>query len=335
MTPIPPPRARARRSLLKALSALPAAAWLPSAGHAATAFPSQALRVIVPFGAGGVADLSARVVAQHMTRTLGQAVVIDNRPGAGGVVAAATVAKARPDGHTLLLMSNANAISQSLFRSLPFDTERAFQPVSTLGAFDLALFVPADSRFESFAGFSAQARKAPGSLNVGTIHVGSTQNLAAELMKTAAGLDVQVVPFNGSPAVFTALRGGQIDAAVEILAPMVPHVKSGAARALLVTSDRRSSALPHTPSAAEAGVPGLLATSWNALAVPAGTPAGAVGRLNEAIAAALRDAGVRRQLEGLYIEPRASSPQEALALLRSEIRRWGEVIRQAGVPRQG
>ncbi|MFT4191639.1 MAG: tripartite tricarboxylate transporter substrate-binding protein [Comamonas sp.] len=325
-----------RRRLLAAGAALPLAGLAVSAPARAEApFPSQPLRVIVPFGAGGVADLTARVVAQHMAGTLGQPVVIDNRPGAGGVVAADAVAKARPDGHTLLLMSNANAIGVSLFKSLPFDTLRDFQPVSTLGTFDLALFVPAGSRFKTFADFAAAARAQPGALNVGTISVGSTQNLAAELLKTAAGVDVQVVPFNGSPAVFSALRGEQVDAAVEILTPMMPHVQAGTARALLVTNARRARALPDVPSAPEAGVPRLQAASWNALAVPARTPAPVVERLHQAIAAAIAAPEVRSRLEALYIDPRASTPQEAAALLREDVRRWGEVIRQAGVPQQG
>ena len=303
--------------------------------HAAGDFPSRPLRVLVPFGAGGVADLTARVVAQHMAGTLGQPVVIENRPGAGGVVAADGVAKAPADGHTLLLMSNANAVSVSLFESLPFDTVRDFQPVSTLGTFDLALFVPAGSPFKSWSDLAAHARKQPGSLNVGTIQIGSTQNLAAELMKTAAGLDFQVVPFNGSPAVFSALRGGQLDAVVEILTPMMPHVKAGAVRALVVTNDRRSSALPDVPSAREAGVPQWIATSWNALAVRSGAPQTALDALNAAIRAALAAPAVRQQLEALYIEPRASTPQDASVLLRDEIRRWGGVIERAHIPKQG
>ena len=270
-----------------------------------------------------------------MAGTLGQPVVIENRPGAGGVVAADGVAKAPADGQTLLLMSNANAVSVSLFESLPFDTVRDFQPVSTLGTFDLALFVPAGSPFKSWSDLAAHARKQPGSLNVGTIQIGSTQNLAAELMKTAAGLDFQVVPFNGSPAVFSALRGGQLDAVVEILTPMMPHVKAGAVRALVVTNDRRSSALPDVPSAREAGVPQWIATSWNALAVRSGAPQTALDALNAAIRAALAAPAVRQQLEALYIEPRASTPQDASVLLRDEIRRWGGVIERAHIPKQG
>lgn len=325
-----------RRAFLAAtVPVLAAGTWPFGMAHAAGDFPSRPLRVLVPFGAGGVADLTARVVAQHMAGTLGQPVVIENRPGAGGVVAADGVAKAPADGHTLLLMSNANAVSVSLFESLPFDTVRDFQPVSTLGTFDLALFVPAGSPFKSWSDLAAHARKQPGSLNVGTIQIGSTQNLAAELMKTAAGLDFQVVPFNGSPAVFSALRGGQLDAVVEILTPMMPHVKAGAVRALVVTNDRRSSALPDVPSAREAGVPQWIATSWNALAVRSGAPQTALDALNAAIRAALAAPAVRQQLEALYIEPRASTPQDASVLLRDEIRRWGGVIERAHIPKQG
>ncbi|KAF1019775.1 MAG: hypothetical protein GAK30_02937 [Paracidovorax wautersii] len=326
-----------RRRLLQTLLAAPAIGWLgaPARAAAATNFPTKALRVVVPFGPGGVADLTARVVTQHMAQTLGQAVIVDNKPGAGGVVAADSVAKSAPDGHTLLLMSNANAISARLFKTLPFDPVGAFQPVSTLGTFDLALFVPANSPFKTFADFVTAARSKPGALNVGTINVGSTQHLTAELMKTAAGIDVQVVPFNGSPAVFTALRGGQVDATVEILTPMMSQVKAGAARALVVTNERRSPALPDTPTAREAGAPQWLATSWNALAAPSATPREVVERLNHAIRAAVADGAVHQQLEELYIDPRASSPQEAGDLLRREIARWGAVIERAHIPQQG
>ena len=198
----------------------------------AQAFPTRPIRIVVPFGAGGVADLTARTVAQKLGESLGQPVVVDNKPGAGGVVAGDAVAKAEADGHTLLLISNATAVSAGLFKSLPYDTLRDFAPVSTLGYFDLAIITPADSPFRSLGDLVAYAKAHPGKLNLATINIGSTQNLAAELFKTSAGVDIQIVPFNGSPAVITALRSKQVDAAVEILAPVLPQISSGAMRAL-------------------------------------------------------------------------------------------------------
>lgn len=309
------------------------AATLASAGWA-QGFPSKPLKIIVPFGAGGVADLTARTVGQKLSQTLGQPVVIENKPGAGGIGASDTVAKSAPDGHTLLLMSNASAVTATLFKSLPYDTVRDFTPVSTLGFFDIAVVTAADSKFKTMGDLLAYAKANPGKLNIGSINIGSTQNLAAELFKSNAGFDMQIVPFNGTPAVVNALRGGQIDAAVEILAPMMGQIKGGALRALAVTSEKRSVLLPDVPTAKESGLPAYVASSWNALAVPAGTPKDVVARLHREIAAAVNDPEVSKRLRELNIEPRASTPEQTQAFLQSEIKRWGDVIIKANVPRQ-
>lgn len=301
---------------------------------AAQTFPSKPVRIVVPFGAGGVADLTARTVAQKLGESLGQPVVIENKPGAGGVVAGDAVAKAEPDGHTLLLMSNGTAVSAGLFKSLPFDTVRDFAPVSTLGFFDIAIVTPADSKFKTLGELLAFARANPGKLNVGTINVGSTQNLTAELFKTSSGADMQIVPFNGTPAVITALRGGQIDAAVEILGPVLPQIKANALRALAVTGEKRAAVLPEVPTAKESGLPGFVASSWNALAVPAKTPRDVIARLNRDIAAAVNSPDVKKKLQDLNVEARSSSPEQAAALLASETKRWGEVIVRAKIPTQ-
>lgn len=306
---------------------------LPALATAQT-FPTKPLRIVVPFGAGGVADLTARTVAQKLSESLGQPVVIDNKPGAGGVVAGDAVAKAEPDGHTLLLMSNGTAVSAGLFKSLPFDTLRDFAPVSTLGFFDIALITPADSKFKTLGDLLAFAKANPGKLNLGTINIGSTQNLAGELFKATAGVDVQIVPFNGTPAVITALRGGQVDAAVEILGPVLPQVNAGALRALAVTGDKRAAVLPNVPTAKESGVPNYVAASWNALAVPAKTPKAVIERLNKDIAAALNSPDVKKKLGELNVDARPSSPEQAAELLASETKRWGDVIQRARIPQQ-
>ncbi|MDP1955009.1 MAG: tripartite tricarboxylate transporter substrate binding protein [Polaromonas sp.] len=300
----------------------------------AQTFPAKPLKIVVPFGAGGIADLTARTVAQKLSESLGQPVVVDNKPGAGGVVAGDVVARAEPDGHTLLLMSNGTAVSAGLFKSLPFDAVRDFLPVSTLGFFDIAIITPADSKFKTLGELLAFARAHPGKLNVGSINVGSTQNLAAELFKTSAGVDLQIVPFNGTPAVITALRGGQIDAAVEILGPVLPQIRANVLRALAVTGDKRAVVLPDVPTARESGLSTFVASSWNALAVPAKTPKDVIARLNKEIAAALGSADVRTKLAELNVEARSSSPGQAAELLASETRRWGEVITRAKIPTQ-
>jgi len=317
-----------RRALVAVL-----AATLTSAGWAQS-FPSKPLRIIVPFGAGGVADLTARTVGQKLSQTLGQPVVIENKPGAGGVGAADTVAKSAPDGHTLLLMSNASAVTATLFNKLPYDTVKDFTPVSTLGFFDIAVVTANDSKFKTLGEVLAYAKANPGKLNVGSINIGSTQNLAAELFKSNAGMDMQIVPFNGTPAVVNALRGGQIDVAVEIVSPIMGQIKGGALRALAITDTERSALLPDVPTTKEAGLPNYQASSWNALAVPAGTPKDVVARLHREIAAALKDPEVSKKLRDLNIEPRSSTPEQSQAFLQSEIKRWGDVIVKANIPRQ-
>jgi tripartite-type tricarboxylate transporter receptor subunit TctC len=231
-------------------------------------------------------------------------------------------------------MSNGTAVSAGLFKSLPFDTVRDFAPVSTLGFFDIAIVTPADSKFKTLGELLAFAKANPGKLNVGTINIGSTQNLTAELFKTSSGADMQIVPFNGTPAVITALRGGQIDAAVEILGPVLPQIKANTLRALAVTGEKRAAVLPEVPTAKESGLPGFVASSWNALAAPAKTPKDVIDRLNKDIAAAVNSPDVKKKLQDLNVEARSSSPEQAAALLASETKRWGEVIVRAKIPTQ-
>jgi tripartite-type tricarboxylate transporter receptor subunit TctC len=319
-----------RRSFAAAL--LTAWCW-GLVAHAQT-FPNKSVRIVVPFGAGGVADLTARTVAGRLAEQLGQAVVIENRPGAGGIGAADAVLKSEPDGHTLLLMSNGTAVSAGLFKSLHFDTLKDFAPISTLGTFDIAILVPADSRFKSLAELLASARANPGKLNVGSINIGSTQNLAAELFKSNAAVDMQIVPFNGTPAVVTALRGGQIDAAVEILGPVMSQVNAKALRVLAVTGDKRSAALPEVPTARESGLSNFVAASWNGLAAPARTPRPVIERLQREVQAAIAHPDVRRRLAELNVDAQASTSEQAAALLASEVKRWGEVIVRAKIPLQ-
>jgi tripartite-type tricarboxylate transporter receptor subunit TctC len=308
-----------------------AAAGLASGSWAQARFPDHPITLVVPFAPGGIADITARAVAESMARTLGQAVVVDNRPSAGSIVASQLVASARPDGHTLLLMSNSHALSVSLFRKLPFDPLKDFAPISMLGSFDLGLFVPAQSRFGTLRDVLAYARANPGKLNIGTIAVGSTQHLAAKLFETQAGIDALVVPYKGSPAVLGALRGGEVDVAFEITGPMLPQLTAGAVRVLAVSSDRRNTALPQVPTAQEAGVPGYSVASWNALAAPAGTPAAVLEQLNRAVREAVASPTVQQRLGALGMRLGAGTPAEMRALMEGEIRRWAAVIRAAKI----
>jgi tripartite-type tricarboxylate transporter receptor subunit TctC len=261
-------------------------------------------------------------------------VVIENKPGAGGIAAGETVVRAAADGHTLLLMSNGNAVSVNLFKSLPFDTLRDFAPVCGLGSFGLGVVVPASSPHRTLGDLLAYARANPGKLNLGTINIGSTQNLAGELFRTRAGINAQIVPFNGTPALLTALRGGHVDAGVEILGPLKSQLNPGGVRLLAVTSRRRAAEFPDVPTAIEAGVADYEASSWNALAAPSKTPPAIIAQLNQAARAALETPDVRKRLAELGVEPIGGTPQALGELLASEIRRWGEVIERAGIPKQ-
>ena len=322
-----------RRAFLGSLLALMAGA---SSSYVAAqpVFPSKGLRIVVPFAAGGVGDLTARIVAAKLAERLGQAVVIENRPGAGGVVAAESVARAEPDGHSLFLMSNGTAVTAGLFKSLPFDTVRDFAPISTLGFFDISVVSHPDAPFKSFAELLTYARANPGKLNIGSINIGSTQHLAAELFKSSAGIDAQIIPFNGTPALIGALRGRQVDVGVEILAPVLTQIRAGALKALAVAGERRSPVLPDVPTATEAGVAGFQASSWNALAAPAKTPRAVIDRLAREVAATVADAEVQSKLRELNIDPRSSTPEQTTALLVNDIQRWSRVIERSGIPRQ-
>ena len=326
-----------RRPFIQSLITMAAGAALIagfSTSAMAEGLSNRPIRIVVPFGAGGVADVTARVVAQQLSTQLGQPVVIDNKPSAGGIVAADTVAKSAPDGHTLFLMSNGSAVTVNLFNHLPFDMVKDLTPISTLGYFDIGVITDAKSPFKNLGELIGYAKANPGKLNLGSINVGSTQNLAAELFKTSAGIDAQIVPFNGTPAVVTALRGKQIDAAVEILTPIMGQINSKAVNLLAVTGEKRSPLLPHVPTAQESGVKGFVASSWNALAAPSKTPAPVIARLNQEINAAVNNPEVAKKLRELNVQAQASTPEQTAKLLQSEIKRWGDVITTARIPKQ-
>ena len=330
----PPARREALQILaagLAAAAASPLRAQSAAQAQAQARFPERPISLLVPFAPGGIADLTARAVAEHMGRSLGQPVVVENKPSAGSIVPSQAVATARPDGHTLLLMSNGHAVSVSLFKKLPYDPQKDFAPISLLGSFDLGLFVPTNSRFTTLAELVTHAKANPGKLNIGTIAAGSTQHLAAKLFETLAGIDALVVPYRGSPAVLTALRAGELDLVFEITGPMVPHLTAGAVRALAVSSGRRNPALPDVPTVQQAGVAGYNVASWNALTAPAGTPPDVIALLNRAVREALASPAVQDKLGRSGMRLTASTPAELQALLASEIRHWGEVIRTARI----
>jgi len=303
--------------------------------HSQSVYPSKPITIIVPFGPGGIADITARSFGQAIQVALKQPVIIDNRPSAGNIVGSAAVAKAAPDGYTLLLLSNGNAVSTGLFKKLPYNPVKDFAPIATLGYFDLALFVDAKSKYKSAREVLDFAKGNPGKLTIGTIAVGSTQNLSAELFKSQAGIDALIVPYNGTPALQTALRGGQVDVAFEILGPMIAQVgPQGGLRALAVSSDKRFPGLPDVPTLQESGLPGYNVASWNALVAPVGTPKEVIGRLNVAVNDAAKSPELQKKMQALGVRTQGSTPEQLDQLLKSEIQRWGEVIVKAKITPQ-
>jgi tripartite-type tricarboxylate transporter receptor subunit TctC len=305
-----------------------------AAAASAQSYPTKPIRVMVGFGPGGVADLTCRVVAQKLSAQLGQQVLIENRPSAGGIVAADAVAKAAPDGYTLLLMSNGNAVSASLFKSLPYDTVADFASVTTLGFFDIAMITKSDSKLKSVKDVISYAKANPGKLNIGTINIGSTQNLSAELFKAMSGIDVTIVPYKGSPDVLVALRGNDVQVAFDMLAPIISQFKSGVVNIIAITSDRRFPGLPDVPTVAEGGIPGYQASSWNAISVPAKTPRTLIDRLNKEINTALANPEVKSKLLELGVVARGGTPEELNKLLESDIKKWQGVIERAKIEKQ-
>jgi tripartite-type tricarboxylate transporter receptor subunit TctC len=308
-------------------------AYTPAAG-AEQAYPMRPIRWLVPFGPGGVGDITTRVVAQKMSEAMGQQVIIDNRPSAGGIVAMEVAAKANPDGYTLMGLSNANAISAAMFKSLPYDTVNDFAMVSTLGAFSLVVIVVPDSPVKTLKDLIAQAHATPGKLNIGTVNIGTTQYLSAELFKSMARLDMVTVPYNNTAAVLAALRSNSVQVAFEFLPPAIGQIKAGIVRPLAVTPRTRFALLPDVPTLAESGVPGYEVTSWNGLAVPAKTPRAIIERLNKEVHAAVNSPQTRQRFQELGVEANASTPEGARKFLVSEIAKWNALIDKAAIQRQ-
>ncbi len=327
-----------RISLLRSAACvgLSVAAFALTSAAIAQTFPSKPIRLIVPNAAGGAADITARTVGQKLAEALGQPVIIENKPSAGGIIAAEQVAKSDPDGHTILLISSGTAVSAALFKSLTFDTRKDFAPVSKLASFDLVIAVADNSRFKTLTELLAFAKANPGKLNIGTPQVGTTQNLAAEYFKSAAGVDIQVVPFNGTPPVIAALRGGNLDAMVDILGPLMPQIASKALRPLTLLGDGQAAQLPGIPAAHEAGgaLAKFSAASWNGVAVPAKTPKEIIAKLNREITRILALPDVKQRLADLTLVAQSSTPEQLTALLDSDIKRWAEVIERAKIPKQ-
>jgi tripartite-type tricarboxylate transporter receptor subunit TctC len=301
---------------------------------AAQAYPAKPVRIVLPFGPGGVADITTRTVAPKLGEALGQQIVVENMPSAGGIRASETVAHAAPDGYTILLLTNGNAVSKALFKSLPYDPANDFAMISTMGFFSMAIVTAGNSETKTLKEAIAKAKANPGKMNIGTITPGGTQHLAGELFRSMAGIDAVVVPHKTTGEVVIGTRNASLDLAVDFITPLLSAIRSGALRPLAVTSGKRAPQLPDVPTVAEAGVPGYDVASWNALAAPAKTPQPIIQKIHDALVKALAAPEVQKRFAELGVEGRPSTPEQLRKFYESETMRWTKVVEMAKIPKQ-
>ncbi|HUQ73820.1 MAG TPA: tripartite tricarboxylate transporter substrate binding protein [Burkholderiales bacterium] len=301
---------------------------------AAQSYPTKPIRIVLPFGPGGVADITTRTLAPRLGDSLGQQIVVENMPGAGGIRASETVAHATPDGYTLLLLTNGNAVSKALFNKLPYDPETDFSMISTVGYFSMVIVTRADGQLKTLPEALSYAKANPGKMNIATITPGGTQHLAGELFRSMAGIDALVIPHKTTGEVIISTRQGNTDLAVDFIAPLISAIKSGQLRALAVTAGKRFPGLPDVPTALEAGVKGYDVASWNAFAAPARTPQAVIDKVHAALVKALADPEVQKRFAELGVEGRASTPKELAEFYASETKRWTAVVERAKIPKQ-
>jgi tripartite-type tricarboxylate transporter receptor subunit TctC len=297
-------------------------------------YPDRPVRIILPFGAGGVADITTRLVADKLGAKLGQRFVVENNAGAGGIAAARAVLQSPADGYTLALLTNGTAVSVGLFKSLPFDPLKDFVPVSSMGYFDLIFVTSATSPYKTLGDFIKAAKEKPGGLNVGTIAAGSTQNLGAELFKSVTGLNFVIVPHKTSGEVLIGLERNDVQMATEFYAAVRAGIEAKKFVPVATSGVSKAQYLPGAPTAKEAGVPNFEVTSWNAIYAPAGTPPDVIKTLNAALRDVLADPEVKNKALALGIEAKASTPDEIHNRLKADIVKWTKVIEAAKIEKR-
>ena len=320
-----------RRALLAGMLAT----LLPSLSIlAAEVYPSKPIRLVVPYGPGGIGDLTARIVADKMSENMGQRIIIDNRPSAGMTLAGEIASLAPADGYTILHGGNGTAISASLFKKLPYDIIKDFTQLSALASFDLVLLVSTDSRFATMKDLMAFAKSNPGKLTFGTISIGATQNLAAELFKSTFGIEASIVPYKNTASVIVAVRSQEVDVGFEFVPAVLTQVQSRTLRALTIASPKRFVGLPDVPTTAEAGFASYRVSGWNMYNIKNGTPRPLIERLNKEIIDALKAPEVIQKLRAQGAEPWPMTLEEAQKHMASEVARWRAVIEKAKIPLQ-
>jgi tripartite-type tricarboxylate transporter receptor subunit TctC len=295
-------------------------------------WPSKPITYIVPFPAGGTTDTLARIIGQKLSVAVGQPVVVDNKPGAGGNIGSDFVARAKPDGYTILGGTiSSHAINVSLYPKLPYDPVKSFVPITMIGTNPLVLIVPPNSSAKTVKDLIAQAKAKPGSVTFASAGSGTSQHLAVEMFKSLAGVDVVHVPYKGSGPAIQDVMGGQVDAMFDTTVVAAPQIKGGKVRALGVTSAKRVKGWDNIPTIAESGVPGYEIVSWQGIFAPAGTPPEIVKRLNTEIVKILNMPDVRERMEALGVDPVANTPEEFAAFQKAEIAKWAKVIKEGNV----
>jgi tripartite-type tricarboxylate transporter receptor subunit TctC len=335
MTYQPRVQTRARAVRHCCLAAAMAAVFAILAGGALAAdYPTKPVRVFVPYGPGGVGDLTMRLLADKLGEQLKQQFVIENRPGAGGIASATQVLRARADGYTLGEIGNGQAISASLFTQLPFDVLKDFTPVSVAASFEMLLAVPGNSPYQSLKDVVDAAKKNPGKLNLGAINPGSTQNLSAYLFEQVTGAEFTVVTYRTTPELVTALLRGDVDLGFDYYAGFISEIGGGKLRIIATSGEERDPLLKDIPTAKEGGFPQYVVTSWNGVAGPAGLPDEVVQILNREINRALAAPDLQEKARGLGIDARASTPQQMRDRMAADVAKWRAVIDKAGIPKQ-
>jgi tripartite-type tricarboxylate transporter receptor subunit TctC len=294
-------------------------------------YPSKPIKFYLPNAAGGVGDLIVRLVSQKVSERLGQQIVVENRPSAAGIQAFSTVLKSPADGYSLALIGNGASISHTLVKNLPFDVKTDFEPVAAMAKFAVVVLVKQGSRFHSIQEVIEHGRKFPGQLNLGTINVGSTQYLGAEMFKQQAQIKAQIIPFNSSAAVLTALRSGDIDLAFEFIGPVYSFIESGNIKALGVAAKDRLVKLPKVPTVSESGLPGFEVSSWNGVFVRSGTPKAIIAKLEKEYLDALSAPDIKQSIENLNADILALNKGQTQELLLSDIQKWRDVIHSAHI----
>jgi len=303
----------------------------PIGGHAADPYPSKPIKMIVAFNAGGATDIIARIVSQKLSEGLGQSVVVDNRPGATGIVGTEMVAKSAPDGYTLLMVTaGTHAINASLFKNLPYDPVKDFVHINFTATAPNVLIVNNSVPANSVKDLIKLAKEKPGQLTFGSAGSGSTLHLSGELFKSMAGVDITHVPYKGGAPAMTDMLGERLTMMFDSISQAVPHIKAGKVRALAVTSAKRSESLPNVPTIAEAGVPGYESTAWFGVVAAASTPKEIVTKLNIEINKALADPEVKEKLLALGTEPVGGTPEQFTAHVTAEVVKWAKVVEASG-----